>query len=79
MSTMLRDRLQAAYRDLQVKNALGHRKDAVNLEELVIETRTPEEEFGKHIPEQSHVQQEQNAESTLQALVINMEELEGMV
>ena len=66
---MLRDRFWAGLRDLQVKNALRHRKDALNFEEMVIEARTLEEEFGKEAPVQSRVQPGRNAELTLQGLV----------
>ena len=56
MPTMLRDRFWVARGDLQVQNALRHRKDAINLEELVTEARSLEEEFGELTPERSHVQ-----------------------
>ena len=43
MPTMLRDRLWAGLRDLQVRNVLRHRKDAINFEEIMTEARTLEE------------------------------------
>lgn len=79
MPTMLRDRFWAGLRDLQIKNALRHRKDSLNFEEIVIEARTLEEEFGNQNAVQVHVQQGQQTEPTLQALVKKVEELEGMI
>ena len=79
MPTMLRDRFWAGLRDLHVKYALRHRKDALNFEEMVIETRSLEEELGKEAPVQSHVQQGRNAELTLQALEKKVDELEEMI
>lgn len=68
--------------DSQIQNALRHRKDAVNFEQMVTEACNLEEEFvGKLKTEevQVHVQQEQQQESTLQALVKKGEELEGVI
>ena len=68
--------------DSQIQNALRHKKDAVNFEKMVTEASNLEEEFvGKlKIEEvQVHVHQEQQYESTLQALVKKVEELEGVI
>ena len=64
---------------MQVKNAFHLRKDALNFEEMVIEARTLEEEFGKQAPVQSHIQQARNSESILQPLVKKVKVLEGII
>ena len=45
LPSMSRVRLWAGLRDSQIKNALRHRKDALNFEKMLIETRAMEEEF----------------------------------
>ena len=58
MQSMSRVRLWAGRRDSQIKNALRYRKDALNFEEIVIETRTMKEEFdGKKKRERGSVAQ----------------------
>ena len=82
MQSMSRVRLWAGLWDSQIKNALRHRKDALNIEDILIQTRIMEEKFeGKKEQERESASPRPTRaehESTLQTLVKKVEELGGM-